>query len=209
METNNFTMKDMLLGFAQVINETKGNLPLGCISFNDKTGVYNAKSISDVANFKDEVIAIDGFIYDGLMVKKTAQRRSEPSEKFNGYKTTFELSGTYNGPVTIFCKTENEYKIYLHKDMWKINSREITYKALDEDNEDFVRSYMEPMTLDKLTGEFRVMDNRASVENKVGYAMKVKFNRDYEAFDGDLRFNEHKHRFEAVDLDEDNTEIAE
>lgn len=194
-------VKDLLLGIAQIINEQKGNLPIGCVSHNTETGFYNATSIRDVANLSVNVIARDGFIKDGLMVIKGATRKAEKDEKFNGYKTTLILNGPYNGEVSLFTRTEDEYKIFIDPSIWSSRSRQIVYKA-DQEN-DIIRTYKEPTVFNKDTALYEVIDKRASVENRVAFALKNKL-RDYEAFeqvDNEvLVFNKKNSKFESTKI---------
>lgn len=187
--TGNFSMRDLILGIAEVVNETKGQLPIGCVSYNEKSGYYNARDIADVANLNDNVVALNGFINDGLMVKFRSQRKAEKSDKFHGFMVVLELNGTYNGIVRVFTKTENEYKIYLHPDNWKIVSKTIEYKSDDEEMPDITREYKEPLILDRVSGEYKCLDRSTSVENKVLMAIKGKFRDDYDAYYEGAKFD--------------------
>lgn len=188
--------KELLMTFAELINEAKSGLPVGCIGYDNKREVYNARNIEDVIGFEMNVVASNGFINDGLMVRFRDQRRSKPGEKFNGYRAEFDLAGNYNGVVIVFCRTEYEYKMFLQPSMWSVRSEEITYVPNDDEDEKVVRIYKEPVMLDKITGEERCLDRSASIENKVSMAMKNKF-RDYVAMKGDLVFNEKTRTFES------------
>lgn len=192
METLNF--KDLLLGMAQIINEKTGAMPIGCVSFNEKTGFYNANSIKDVANFTSNVIAVDGFIKDGVVVMFKSKRKAEKDEKFTGYKVILELNGPYNGEIALFVRTESEYKIFLNPEIWSSRTRTITYKS---DDNTITRDYKEPTIANKETGIAEVPDRRASVENRVAFALKNKL-RDYEAYEGELLFNKQNNKFEET-----------
>jgi len=196
---SDFTMRDLLLGFAEVINSQKGDLPMGCIS-KAGDGSFNARSITDVNNLADTVNAPDGFIKDGLMVRFAGQRKGLLTDKFRGYKVTFELNGIYNGVYVAFTKTEMGYKMYLNKEMWKVEVHEVEYSPIVEDGEGFKRNYKIPMVLeDADTKEYRCTDSRNTLENKVGLAMKSKLGADYNAFLGDKMFNEQSGKFELVE----------
>ena len=117
-------IKALLLGMTEIISEQRAELPIGCIS-KGVNGVYNARSVKDLANLENNVDAADGFVRDGLMVRFISAKKATKDDKFNGYRIVFELSGVYNGPYVIFAKTELEYKIYMHRDMWKVDEFEI------------------------------------------------------------------------------------
>ena len=202
---DNVNVKDLLLGFAQVINEQSQGLPAGCISKN-ANGVFNAKSVSDLTNMSNDVDAADGFIRNGLMVRFVGQRKANKDEKFRGYRVVFELNGLYNGPYIIFTRTEFEYKIYMAYDMWKISTCEILYKGKDEDTPDIKRVYKIPMVHDKLTDEYTTLDRNNTIENKVKLAMSSKLGRDYDAYLGDLKFNEVTSKFEIDETNEEDHE---
>jgi len=191
---SNENMKSLLLGFVDIINETRSKLPAGCISESNNGG-FNARSVKDVNNLSNDVDASDGFIKDGLMVRMADQRKATKEDKFHGYKVMFELNGIYNGVYVIFTRTEMEYKIYLNRDMWKVESHEVEYRAIDPEGESFKRSYKVPMTDDPITGEFRCCDRRNTLENKVGLAMKSKLAADYDAYLGYAKFDEESSKF--------------
>lgn len=196
--TSQDNFKGLLLAVADVLNEQRAKLPTGCVS-ESTDGAYNAHSISNVMNLANNVNAPDGFIKDGLLVRFAGQRKAGKDDKFHGYRVIFELNGIHNGVYTVFTRTEFEYKIYLDRSMWKVEVHKILYKAINKDGQDMDRNYKIPMVMDLNSGEFRCTDNRNTLENKVGLAMKSKLSADYDAYYGDLKYDEAEHKFIEVD----------
>jgi len=204
---DNNSIKALLLGFAEVINEQRVGMPMGCVS-KAADGTFNAHSIKNVSNLKEDVNAPDGFIKDGLMVRFSGQKKAIPVvDKWHGYRAIFELNGIYNGVYSIFTKTEFEYKIYLNRDSWRVIEKEIEYRALHKDADGFKRIYKEVMTVDLNTGEFRCADSRVTIESKVKLAMSSKLGRDYDAFLDGKMFDESTGKFgELMDAEMHNGE---
>lgn len=186
--------KDLLMAFVQVVNETTGNLPVGCIGKSNREGVYNARSVADVPNFSIDIDALDGFISDGLCVQKLEQRKAGKDDNFHGWIVRFALAGRYNGIVRVFTRTELECKMYLHRDMWKIVTKEVKWVPVEDEGEAFTRLYDEPQMMDHMINEFRAMDKAHRVANKVGMAMKGRL-KDYDAFLDEMIFDRRKCEF--------------
>ena len=192
-DANSFT--DLLKGMIQLVNEANGDVPMGAFS-KGKDGFAYAKSVLDMPNLDVNIIAKDGFIKDGLAVRLKENIRVE-TPKFHGWRAVFEFTGSYNGLVTVFCRTEMEHKMYLNHTMWKVRDVLIVYKALDpSQDKDFERVYKEPLMMEKDSGEWVVKDRKTSVESKVHYAMKAKFQNTHDAYCGDLVLNMSTGRFE-------------
>jgi hypothetical protein len=190
MEANNM-MRELLLTTASLINEIKAGNPIGCTSYNEKGGYYIANSISDVSSLADNVRASDGFIKDGLMVKFRGQTKAQKGDRYRGYRVTLDLTGVYNGPVSIFTRSEQEYKMYFDFEAWNIERVTVTYKPIDPaDGDAFDRVYLEPQVIDVNTGDWKPADRSCSVKAKVDMALKNKL-KHYDAYVGDVKmFNE-------------------
>jgi hypothetical protein len=131
------------------------------------------------------------------VVRYIKQRKADEGEAWSGYRAVFEVNGLYNGPVTVFTRTEHEYKLYMNPDMWKVVTKKIDYVPVDpEEDDEFSREYKEVHNVDVRSGEMRVLDKRTSVEHKVAFALKGKFSGRYTAKLDDLVFNEDEERFE-------------
>lgn len=192
METNNNVMRELLLTTASLISEIRSGFPAGCNGYNEKGGYYTADSVSKVANLNDNVRASDGFIQDGFMVWYREQIKAEKDAKYSGYRVIFELTGPYNGPVSVFTRSSNEYKMYFDPEAWNIRKETIVYKPIDEedDSEPITRVYLEPQVMDFVTNDWRAADKNCSIENKVRMALKGKLKM-YDAYIGDVKmFNE-------------------
>jgi hypothetical protein len=195
----NISLKDMFIGFAEALNEQTSKLPAGCLS-RMENGTYTAKAIANVATFNDNVLAPDGFINNGLYVRLVDNVRAKPTDKYNGYRAVFELAGKFNGICAVFCKTESQYKMYVNPDMWRIDTVTIKYIPVDEKNADtkeFERDYLVPMTIDLRDNEFRCVDKRNSIENKVAMAMK-RFSEDYDAVLDGNKFSTEDSKFNVA-----------
>ena len=180
-------MRELLLTTASLINEIKSGFPIGCNGFNEKGGYYVANDISKVGSLNDNVRAHNGFIQDGLMVKFNEQFKAVKGSKYRGYRASFDLTGKYNGPLSLFTRSEQQYKMYFDPEAWNIAKKEITYKPIEgEDGEEFKRTYIEPQVMDFETNEWRYADKNSSIMAKVKFALDNKL-KSFEAYDGDVK----------------------
>ena len=125
------------------------------------------------------------------MVKYKGQTKAGKDSKYRGYRVQFELTGLYNGPLSVFTRSSDEYKMYFDPKAWNVERLEVEYRPLDEaDGEPFTRSYAEPQVIDLETGEWRPADKNCSIMAKVQFALKNKF-RLYDAYvDGKKLFDD-------------------
>lgn len=189
MEATNQMMRELLLTTASLISEIKSGFPIGCTGYNEAGRYYVADSVSRVGTLENNVKASDGFIHDGFMCRFKEQFKAEKTSKYSGYRAVFELTGAYNGPVSIFTRSSDEYKMYLDPKAWNIRKETVVYKHIDGDSEDVTRVYLEPQRIDFVTNEWIAADRNSSIESKVKMALKGKFKL-YEAYINDVKLFE-------------------
>lgn len=192
-QMDQFAQMNQMLMLREMMERSKPVMPIGCTGYYEKGNYFIAESIKDVIDFNDNVMAKDGVIKDGVMIRFISQRKKEKDEKFSGYKVIFSLAGKCSGEVSVFTKSEDVYKSYFNPGMWRMQKRHVVYTPefnengipLDDSLESIERDYMELQRIGDDGEEWIAADRTVSALNKTLFALKNKFKLYTATIDGE------------------------